>query len=71
MLGADSTCFCPFCSYRLKTRAVRPFLRTTVDLQLDRNRHQQCCGAGPFLTGSGYLFFSPAPDPIKSRLLTI
>ena len=32
----------------------------------------QCCGAGPFLTGSG-IFFSPAPTPapIKSRLWTI
>ena len=41
--------------------------------------HDQCCGAGRFLTGSG--FFSPAPDPtpappsapapIKSRLSTL
>ena len=33
----------------------------------------QCCGAGPFLTGSGYFFPqaptpAPAPAPIKSRL---
>ena len=36
--------------------------------------HDQCCGAGPFLSGSR-LFFWPAPSPaqapIKSRLSTI
>ena len=30
----------------------------------------QCCGAGPFLSGSGF-FFSTAPAPIKSRLSAI
>ena len=39
--------------------------------------HNQCCGAGPILTGSGYFLPEPAPAPtpapayIKSRLSTI
>ena len=34
----------------------------------------ECCGAGPFLTGSGSRYFfspAPAPAPIKSRLWAI
>ena len=31
--------------------------------------HWQCCGAGPFLTGSGSrYFFSPAPAPFHIKI---
>ena len=32
--------------------------------------YMQCCGAGPFSSGSGYFFASPAPALINSRLST-
>ena len=35
-----------------------------------RDTPEQCCAVGPFSTGSGSVFFSSAPAPIKRRLST-
>ena len=37
--------------------------------QRDRIEAKQCCGAGPFLTGSGSRYlFSPAPAPFHIKI---